>query len=140
MRHRLDIHLLSAFVVVLALATSAFAQPADLVLRGGRVITVDKDWRIAQAVTIRDGRFLAVGDDAAIAGHIGPSTQVIELAGRTVVPGLIDSHLHQLFAGLNGPAVQLLGSRTIADVQKAIAEREIGRASCREGVEVWGDG
>src|SRR5215475_10399159 len=122
MRHR-DIHLLSEFVVAFALATSAFAQPADLVLRGGRVITVDKDWRIAQAVAIRDGRFLAVGDDAAIAGHIGPSTQVIELAGRTVVPGLIDSHLHQLFAGLNGPAVQLLGSRTIADVQRAIAER-----------------
>jgi predicted amidohydrolase YtcJ len=123
MRHRLDIGLLTAFVVALALATSALAQPADLVLRGGRVITVDKDWRIAQAVAIRDGRFLAVGDDAAIAGHIGPGTQMIELAGRTVVPGLIDSHLHQLFAGLNGPAVQLLGSRTIADVQKAIAER-----------------
>jgi predicted amidohydrolase YtcJ len=96
MRHRLDSALLSAFLVTFALATSALAQPADLVLRGGRVITVDKDWRIAQAVAIRDGRFLAVGDDAAIAGHIGPNTQVIELAGRTVVPGLIDSHLHQL--------------------------------------------
>ena len=123
MRHRLDRALLSAFLVTFVLATSAFAQPADLVLRGGNVITVDKDWRIAQAVAIRDGRFLAVGDDAAIAAHIGPDTQVIELAGRTVVPGLIDSHLHQLFAGLNGPAVQLLGSRTVADVQKAIAER-----------------
>jgi predicted amidohydrolase YtcJ len=96
MRHRLDIQLLSALFVAFALATSALAQPADLVLRGGRVITVDKDWRIAQAVAIKDGRFLAVGDDAAIAGQIGPSTQVIELAGRTVVPGLIDSHLHQL--------------------------------------------
>jgi predicted amidohydrolase YtcJ len=123
MRHRLDVALLSAFFVAFTLATSALAQPADLVLRGGRVITVDKDWRVAQAVAIRDGRFLAVGDDAAIAPHIGPNTQVIELAGRTVVPGLIDSHLHQLFAGLNGPAVQLLGSRTIADVQKAISER-----------------
>jgi len=109
MRHRLDIGVLSGLFVALALATSALAQPADLVLRGGKVITVDRDWRVAQAVAIRDGRFLAVGDDAAIAGHIGPNTQVIELAGKTVVPGLIDSHLHQLFAGLNGPAVQLLG-------------------------------
>ena len=123
MRHRLDIALLFAFFVAFALATSALAQPADLVLRGGRVITVDQDWRIAQAIAIKDGRFLAVGDDAAIAGHIGPNTQLIELAGKTVVPGLIDSHLHQLFAALNGPAVQLLGSRTIADVQKAISER-----------------
>src|SRR6476619_3712507 len=123
MRHRLDVALLSAFLVAFTLATSALAQPADLVLRGGKVITVDRDWRVAQAVAIRDGRFLAVGDDATIASHIGPNTQLIELAGKTVVPGLIDSHLHQLFAALNGPAVQLLGARTVADVQKAIAER-----------------
>src|SRR6478609_9667572 len=101
MRHRLDVRGLWAFFVAFPLSPSALAQPADLVLRGGRVITVDKDWRVAQAVAIRDGRFLAVGSDAAIAPHIGPNTQVIELAGKTVVPGLIDSHLHQLFAGLN---------------------------------------
>src|SRR5205085_887891 len=105
------------------LASPALAQPADLVLRGGHVITVDKDWRVARAVAMKDGRFVAVGDDAAIAAHVGPSTQVVDLAGKTVVPGLIDSHLHQLFAALNGPAVQLLGARTIADVQKAIAAR-----------------
>jgi predicted amidohydrolase YtcJ len=102
---------------------AALAQPADLVLRGGNVITVDKDWRIAQAVAVKDGRFLTIGDDAAMTGHIGPTTQVIELAGKTVVPGLIDSHLHQLFAGLNGPAVQLLGARSVTDVQAAIGER-----------------
>src|SRR4051794_38216052 len=123
MRHRLDVALFSAFFVAFTLSTSALAQPADLVLRGGRVITVDKDWRVAQAVAIRDGRFLAIGDDAAIASRIGPNTQVIELAGKTVVPGLIDTHLHQLFAALNGPAVQLLGAKTIADVQTAIGER-----------------
>ncbi len=105
------------------LATPAIAQPADLVLRGGKVITVDKDWRVAQAVAIRDGRFIAIGDDEAMAGHIGPSTQIVELRGRTVIPGLIDTHLHQLFAALNGPAVQLLGARSVADVQKAIGER-----------------
>ncbi len=105
------------------LATPALAQPADLVLRGGKVITVDKDWRVAQAVAIRDGRFIAIGDDEAMTGHIGPSTQIVELRGRTVIPGLIDTHLHQLFAALNGPAVQLLGARSVADVQKAIGER-----------------
>jgi predicted amidohydrolase YtcJ len=123
MRCRLGLRLLSAFLVVLAVAAPALAQSADLVLRGGKVVAADKDWRIAQAAAIKDGRFLAVGDDAAIAAHIGSGTQVIELGGRTVVPGLIDSHLHQLFAALNGPAVQLLGARSIADVQKAIADR-----------------
>jgi predicted amidohydrolase YtcJ len=105
------------------LATPALAQPADMVLRGGRVITVDKDWHIAQAIAIKDGRFIAVGDDSAMATRIGPSTQVIELGGKTVVPGLIDTHLHQLFAALNGPAVQLLDAKSIAEVQAAIGER-----------------
>jgi predicted amidohydrolase YtcJ len=110
-------------VLFAVLASPALAQPADLVLRGGNVITVDDAWHIANAVAIKDGRFLTVGNDAAVAAHIGPNTQVIELAGKTVVPGLIDSHLHQLFAALNGPAVQLLGAKTVADVQAAIAER-----------------
>src|SRR5258708_7401887 len=99
--------------LLLALISSAaLAQPADMVLRGGNIITVDGGWHIAQAVAIKDGRFLTVGNDAAIARHVGPKTQVIELAGKTVVPGLIDSHLHQIFAALNGPAGQLPGTKT----------------------------
>ncbi len=105
------------------LATPALAQPADLVLRGGNIITVDNDWRVAQAVAVRDGRFVAIGDDAVVANYVGPNTQVVELAGKTVVPGLIDTHLHQLFHALNGPQVQLLGAKSVADVQKAVAER-----------------
>src|SRR3954447_14755638 len=123
MRHRLDVAFLSAFFVAFTLTTSALAQPADLVLRGGRVITVDKEFRIAQAVAIRDGRFVAVGDNALMGRFVGGDTRIVELGGRTVVPGLIDSHLHQLFAALNGPAVQLLDTRTVAEVQAAIAER-----------------
>ena len=49
-------------LLTLVLATPAVAQPADMVLRGGRVITVDGDWHVAQAVAIKDGRFVAVGD------------------------------------------------------------------------------
>jgi predicted amidohydrolase YtcJ len=111
-----------AFALVL-LATPALAQPADLVLRGGNIITVDSDWSAAHAVAIKDGRFVAVGADAQMAPHIGPNTQVIELGGKTVVPGLIDTHLHQLFHALNGPQVQLLGAKSVADVQKAVGER-----------------
>jgi predicted amidohydrolase YtcJ len=120
---RLDLRFGLAFMLSVTTASSVFAQGADLVLRGGHVITVDKDWRLAQAIAIKEGRFIAVGPNEAVNAHVGPNTQIIELAGKTVVPGLIDSHLHQLFAGLNGPAVQLLGARTVADVQKAIADR-----------------
>src|SRR3954465_11849155 len=109
-------------LLALLLATP-LAQSADLVLRGGNIVTVDHDWSIAHAVAITDGKFVAVGSDAQMTTHIGPKTQLIELNGRTVVPGLIDSHLHQLFAALNGPAVQLLNAKSVADVQKAIGER-----------------
>jgi predicted amidohydrolase YtcJ len=111
-----------AFALAL-LASPALAQPADIVLRGGNIVTVDKDWRTAQAAAIRDGRFVAIGDDKAMIPHIGPNTQVIELKDRTVVPGLIDTHLHQLFHALNGPQVQLLGAKSVAEVQRAVAER-----------------
>src|SRR4051794_35044437 len=114
--------LLVTFLLAL-LASPALAQPADLVLRGGRVITVDSGWHVAQAVAVRGGRFIAIGDDATVTRYVGPTTQVIELAGKTVVPGLIDSHLHQLFHALNGPAVQLLGAKSVADVQKATSHR-----------------
>src|SRR5437764_6765617 len=110
-------------ILLTLLATPALAQPADIVLRGGKIITVDQSWHVAQAVAVRNGRFVAIGDDAAVAHYIGPNTQIVELAGQTVVPGLIDSHLHQLFAALNGPAVQLLGAKSVGDVQKAIGER-----------------
>ena len=107
----------------LLFAQVAAAQPADVVLRGGHIVTVDTNWRIAEGVAIRAGRFALVGTSSEVAALIGPQTTVIELAGRTVIPGLIDSHLHMMFAGLNGPAVQLIDARSVADVQKAIGNR-----------------
>ena len=113
----------AALLLAATLASPAFAQPADLVLRNARIHTVDANWSIAQAIAIRGDRIVAVGDNAAIEAHTGPSTQVIDLSGRTVVPGLIDTHLHQMLHGLNSRGVQLLDARSVADVQRKIAER-----------------
>ena len=65
----------------LLLATPALAQPADLVLRGGNIITVDAGWHVAQAVAVRRGRFVAIGDDATVAHYVGPDTKVIATGG-----------------------------------------------------------
>ncbi len=111
------------FCAIGATSSVALAQPADLVLRNARIHTVDQNSTIAQALAIRGGRFIVVGDDAAAMKEAGPSTQVIDLGGKTIVPGLIDTHLHMAMHAANRPAVQLLDARSIADVQKAIRER-----------------
>ncbi len=82
----------------------AVKTAADMVLRGGKIITVDGAFSIKQAVAIRDGRFVAVGSDGEIRDYIGPGTRVIDLLGRTVIPGLIDSHIHATVAGLSWDA------------------------------------
>ena len=79
----------------------AVKAPADTVLRGGKIITVDSELSIKEAVAIRDGRFIAVGTNRDMRPFTGPHTRIIELAGRTVIPGLIDSHVHATSACLN---------------------------------------
>jgi hypothetical protein len=76
------------------------------------------------AVAIRDGRILAVGDDEEIMAHVGPGTRVIEAGGRPVVPGLIDSHIHMVRAGLTwNQNVDWSGVRSLAEGLAAIAAR-----------------
>ena len=70
------------------------SEAANTVLKGGKVITVDLDDRIAQAVAIRGNQIAAVGSDSEISRWIGPKTRIVDLAGRTVVPGFIDAHNH----------------------------------------------
>ena len=92
----------------------------ELILRNGHIVTVDASFSIAEAVAIAGGRFVAVGRSSDIARMAGPSTRVVDLAGRTVVPGLMDNHLHN--AG-GGPGVDLSRAHTIADVLNAVAAR-----------------
>ena len=105
------------------LATPALAQPADLVLRGGKIITVDKDWRVAQAVAIRDGRFVAVGDDEAmVAAH--RAEHAGDRACRQDRRAGPDRHAPaSAVRALNGPRCSCSARKSVADVQKAIAER-----------------
>lgn len=73
--------------------------PADLVLRGATVLTVDPRDTVAEAVAVRAGRIVAVGRDEDVADLIGSGTRVLDLPGKTVVPGFIDSHTHNVHVG-----------------------------------------
>jgi predicted amidohydrolase YtcJ len=107
---------------LLAAAPSlTLAQPADLLVTNARIHTMAAAGTIEGAVAIRGGRIAALGAEALALR--GPATEVLDAGGRTVVPGLIDSHLHMHFAGLNAPLVQLLEARSIADIQARIRER-----------------
>jgi predicted amidohydrolase YtcJ len=92
-----------------------------LVLRNGKIITVNPRFDIAQALATRDGRILAVGTDAEIEPFIDASTRVIDLAGRAATPGLIDAHAHMDREGLKQALPSLAGVRSIDDVLTRIA-------------------
>src|ERR1700757_3533107 len=85
-------------LVLFLLPRLAIAQsPApDMILTDGKIVTVDARDTIAQALAIDHGRISAVGSTAQIRALAGPATAVIDLAGRTVIPGLIDSHIHAI--------------------------------------------
>lgn len=76
-------------------------DPADLILMNGQIAAQDGASHFVEAVAIQDGRFLAVGTTREVMGHRGDRTQVIDLNKRTVIPGLIDSHIHLIRGGLN---------------------------------------
>jgi predicted amidohydrolase YtcJ len=77
----------------------ASANPADLLLINGRIITQDAASSVAEAIAIEAGRITATGSTAELRKLAAPSTEVIDLGGRTVIPGLIDSHIHAIRAG-----------------------------------------
>ena len=93
-------------------------RAADLVLENGRFYTVDAKRNWAQAVAVRDGRFVYVGNDEDVAAFKGPSTQVIDLEGRMALPGLFDLHIHALASGIEKLQCDLTSEGMLADYGK----------------------
>lgn len=99
---------------------------ADLILFNGRLHTVDRAQPRASAVAIKDGRFIAVGNDAQAMALRGAGTQVIDLMGRTVIPGLNDSHLHLIRGGLNyNLELRWEGVPSLADALRLLKEQAL---------------
>jgi predicted amidohydrolase YtcJ len=116
--------ILLAFLVS---GAAAYAQQTDpnaptLVLLNGKILTMDRQSRTAEAIAIRDGKFLAIGDSATIRSMASGATRTIDLAGKTVVPGLIDTHAHFKAAGMSDYVVNMSRAKTVADALQAIRE------------------
>ena len=101
--------LASSSLTLTVCGISAYAQEeADTIYRGGPILTIDDKQPIVEAVAVRDGRILAVGNTDSVLAHRGDSTEIFDLAGRTMVPGFVDSHGHVVMGGLQALSANLL--------------------------------
>src|SRR5690349_8692621 len=107
----------------MAAAAPLWAADADLILHNGRIVTVDAAFSVQQAVAVKAGRITAVGADRAVLAERGPRTRVVDLHGRTVLPGLFDSHVHALEAGLSEFRKPLPPLDSIPAVQSYLREQ-----------------
>ncbi|HSH74825.1 MAG TPA: amidohydrolase family protein, partial [Longimicrobiales bacterium] len=98
------------------------AAPADFVLRGGIVRTMDEALDMASAVGVADGRIVYVGDDRGAEALVGTETEVLELGGRLVLPGFHDTHVHPVSGGIELGDCDLNPAETRADVVRIVGE------------------
>src|SRR5262245_45390426 len=114
---------LAALLAALPFATTASAQTADTVLFNGKVVTVDKDFSVREAIAISNGHVLATGPTATIKWLAGDHTRMVDLGGRTVIPGLTDGHIHGIRAALTfGTEVNWIGVPTLKDALEKIRQ------------------
>jgi predicted amidohydrolase YtcJ len=100
---------------------------ADLVLKNGKIVTMDEYNSIKEAVAVKQGRFIKVGTSNDIEHLIGEETKIIDLKGKTVVPGLIDSHCHMMSVGasrmLNVDLSEEAGVHSVSDIVEKLKQR-----------------
>ena len=111
--------ILTAVIAILVQAQ----QPADLIAINGRVYTSDVNRPVVEAIAVRGGRVLYAGSTRAVVALAGPRTERIDLAGRTVIPGMVDAHAHLLGLGQALRTVDLVGTRSYDDVIARVVER-----------------
>ncbi len=107
-------------LITLACST---ADQADVILSNGKILTVDKSFSIAEAIALKGDRILAVGTNDEIAALAHAETEVIDLEGKTVLPGLIDSHLHALGSAMYEFDHEVPSMETMADVLAYVKSR-----------------
>jgi predicted amidohydrolase YtcJ len=143
-------HLLTASLLALALGACGGAPqeggetaagpdvaPADLVLRGGKVATVDPALGDVEAIAVNGYQITAVGSNDEIAAFVGPETEVIELNGRFAMPGFIEGHGHFLSLG---DSKRILDLNNIEDWSEAVTMVSVAADKARPGEWIYGRG
>ncbi len=114
---------------------------ADFAFINGKVFTVDESFTVAEAVAVLEGSIVAVGSSTEISELIGPDTEVVDLAGRSLIPGINDSHLHGILFGLDTPPLSLdvayPAVKSLADIRQVVREAV---ASAQPGEWILGTG
>jgi predicted amidohydrolase YtcJ len=106
----------------------AYAQKADLIVTNAKLVTLDPASTIAQALAVRDGKIVGIGGNDAMDGLIGPATRRVDAGGRTIIPGLIDSHIHAVRAGLTyATEVNWIGAKTIGEAMERLRQAATAR-------------
>ena len=115
--------ILVAFAVLCSGCAEQNPAP-DLIIHNGKIVTVDKDFSIAEAAAVKDGKFMRVGTEDSVLESAGPGTMMVDLGGKTVLPGFNDTHSHMTTMGINLPTmIDLTEVTSIDDIKQAVAER-----------------
>lgn len=108
--------------VFLLFISACSANKADLVVLNGTVYTTDNDSTIAEAFAIKDKVIVAVGSNEQIKQWMGNGTQEIDLAGNTVIPGLVEAHAHIMGVGYNNLQLDLLDTKSYEEIAERVKE------------------
>ena len=120
--------LISSIIVAIIISTSAFAQEvADMIYYDGTIITINDARPQVEAVAVRDGKILAVGTKDELFKSKGDATKLIDLEGRTMLPGFVDAHGHVMGGGLQALSANILAPpdgevRDIASLQQTLRD------------------
>lgn len=121
------------FMILLGAPSGSASEKADTVLKNGKVYTVDENMSQAEAVAIVNGKILAVGSNADVEKFVGDKTEVIDLDGKTVVPGLSDSHYHFIGVGKREFHLNLDGTKSMQEFLQKV-KTEVGKTRPGEWV------
>jgi len=123
--------------VLFLAAQIAWGQAADLVLRNGKLITLEQTTPEAQAMGARGGKIVAIGTNQAVARLIGPGTRVIDLHGRLAIPGFIEGHGHFTSLGASKMMLDLRDAKNWAQIVAMVAA---AAKEAKPGAWILGDG
>jgi predicted amidohydrolase YtcJ len=103
--------------------SGSWSPYADVIFTGGEVVTVNKDFAVAQGLAIKDGKIIVIGSDKDVQAYRGPDTKVVDITGKTIIPGMQDSHMHFATLGYDlTHNADLTFAKNADDIVRAVAE------------------